>query len=335
MLSVGDTTMDIFFRVSEADVKCKKEKDHCDICFGYGDKIAAQEMRYEMGGNAANFASGVNKLGMRTALWTILGDDQMGSLMQKQLEDIGIDGKYIRKIKGGKNNTSAIVSFKQERTIFSYHAKKNYLWPKPSSAQWMYFTSMSEGFEKCVSDILKYVKEGKVRLVFAPGTYQRKKGLDVLKSVLQASEVYISNKEEAADLFSVPYNEKKRIDFFKHVIARIHDAGSKKVVITDGVRGLYASDGEYLYYLRAFPSDIVERTGAGDGFSAGFVAGLFHGKPINEALAWGVINASSIVTKVGAQNGQLDMAEMEKRMKDNPKFRAVVVTDEEFKTAAK
>ncbi len=88
-------------------------------------------------------------------------------------------------------------------------------------------------------------------------------------------------------------------------------------VITDGLNGATAKDsnGEFVQkgiYDNGQP--VLDRTGAGDAFSSGFMSAILLKKSLKEAVAWGIVNAGSRVRVIGASNGLLDREEMEKRV---------------------
>jgi len=77
-------------------------------------------------------------------------------------------------------------------------------------------------------------------------------------------------------------------------------------VVTDGPRGAYASDGRYLYRAGVFKErKLVDRTGAGDAFGSGFIAGLMQKHDVHHALRLAAANATSVVEQIGAQGGIL------------------------------
>jgi sugar/nucleoside kinase (ribokinase family) len=53
----------------------------------------------------------------------------------------------------------------------------------------------------------------------------------------------------------------------------------------------------------ADPVDVVDTTGAGDCFNAGFLAGWLSGMPIEDSLSLGVICGSGSVTDFGGYRG--------------------------------
>ena len=100
----------------------------------------------------------------------------------------------------------------------------------------------------------------------------------------------------------------------------MHELGPKIVVITDGPKGAYASDGENRFEMPLYPDPAppVDRTGAGDSFASTFVAAIIKGNTIEGALQWAPINSMSVVQKVGAQAGLLKEKELEDFLRKSP-----------------
>jgi sugar/nucleoside kinase (ribokinase family) len=83
-------------------------------------------------------------------------------------------------------------------------------------------------------------------------------------------------------------------------------------VITDGPAGAFASDGSHRFRVPCYPNSAppVDRTGAGDAFTATLLAALAKGHSLATALAWAPINAMSVVQHVGSQAGLLTEREV-------------------------
>ena len=64
MISVGDATLDVFVNLIEASVLCNIQKDVCQLCLSYADKIPVESVQRVIGGNAANNAVGSSRLGL-------------------------------------------------------------------------------------------------------------------------------------------------------------------------------------------------------------------------------------------------------------------------------
>ncbi len=68
------------------------------------------------------------------------------------------------------------------------------------------------------------------------------------------------------------------------------------------------------------PAPPFERTGAGDAFTATFVAGIIKGMPIEAALQWAPINSMSVVQKNRRQAGLLKGTEIEDYLRQAPSW---------------
>ncbi|MEK7076631.1 MAG: PfkB family carbohydrate kinase, partial [Patescibacteria group bacterium] len=82
-------------------------------------------------------------------------------------------------------------------------------------------------------------------------------------------------------------------------------------VMTDGANGSLVSDGRYIYRAGIFEEKVLaDRTGAGDAFAAGFVAGMIQKNDVHYAMRQAAANATSVVEHVGAQAGILKKGDL-------------------------
>ena len=313
IISIGDSTMDMFLGLNTGGSRlCMKDKRNCFLMLSYADKIEADFQEYATGGNASNLAIGSARLGLKTAFYTELGNDQIGDLIIDSLQSEGIDTHYVER-EGKRTNFHVVLNHESERTIIVYHRKRTYKLPKFRRSAWIYYSSMGHGFESIQPALVKHVKKHKIKLGFNPGTIQLKAGYKVLKSVLAVTEILIVNTDEAQRLLGSKHNG---VDF-KSLLKQLLELGPKMAVITDGPAGSYAYDGETFWHMGIFDVPVVERTGAGDSTSTGLIAALVYGKPLNEALRWGVFNSASVIQEIGPQKGLLTKSQMQKFLREH------------------
>lgn len=312
IISVGDATLDTFLKVDDASVLCNVNKNTCWLCLNYADKIPVKELNHSIGGNASNNVVGSAMLGMKAAIYSELGDDETAKKIRNNFSKLKIDTKYVKTQKKTKTNYSVVIKHQSERTILTYHDKRSYKLPKLSSSRYMYLTSMGEGCDKIYKDIIAYTKKYDVKLCFGPGTYQRKAGLKKIKSLLKYVTVWISNKEEAQEMFGYPQTKDiKEKDYLKLLMHKVHIAGPDIVIVTDSRRGSYLFDGEKNYHLGIVEEVMaIYPTGAGDAFSTGFIAALSYGKEPKEALRWATFNSTGVIQEMGPHNGLLNKKRM-------------------------
>lgn len=322
MISIGDATIDCFVKINDAHVQCTVNKESCELCVKYGDKIAVEEIQNMVAGNAANNAIGSSRLGMKTAIYLNAGSDDSGFKIKKKLVEEKVDPNYIKVNEGMDSNYSVVLRFQGERSIFVFHQQWKYELPKMEPTKWVYYTSASASFVNgnFSQDLANYVKETGAKMGFNPGTYHMKADVKKFPEVLAATEVFFVNVEEAKRILGIP--EETPMDIKELMKKTRDDLGLRTVVITDGREGSYSFDGTDYWKLAEFPGDRVEATGAGDAFATAVCAALFHDQSLPEAMVWGSINSASVVHEIGPQAGLLTLEEIKKRRETKPEFQA-------------
>jgi sugar/nucleoside kinase (ribokinase family) len=317
VISIGDATMDMFLKVDTiASRLCKKDTNNCYLMLSYADKIEADSQEFATGGNSANLAIGSSRLGLKSAFYTVIGDDRIGGIIEDAIAEEGVAKDYITHQKKGKTNFHVVLNHEAERTILIYHNPRKYKLPELKPSSWIYYSSMAEGFEIIHPKLVKHVKKHKIKLGFNPGTLQLKAGFKVLKPVLEVTEVLILNVQESERLLGMKHDGKD----IKRLLTALHDAGPRQVVVTDGPNGSYAYDGNDFWKIGIYDVPVIERTGAGDSTSTGIIAAMVYGKPVQEALRWGVFNSASVIQEIGPQKGLLKKTQMHRYLRENPKI---------------
>lgn len=316
LITIGDTVTDAFIRLKEAHINCKIDSTECEICMKFGDKIPYEFVEVcKAVGNSANASVSASRLGLHTSIITNIGYDQDGKEALGTFEKEKVDTKYITSHKNIKTNYHYVLWFESERTILVKHEKYPYKFPKIAEPKWIYLSSLGEETLTYHKEIEKYLLERpKVKLVFQPGTYQMKFGVEALAGIYKRTEIFFCNLEEAGRILNT---EEKDV---KILISKLHALGPKIVVVTDGPKGAYASDGTSVYFHPPYPDPKppYERTGAGDAFSSTFTGAIMLGKNIGEAMSWAGINSMSVVQQIGAQKGLLSKEKLLEFLKNAP-----------------
>ncbi len=304
VITIGDSIFDIFSVIHDAEVRCFLRPKECQLCVDYGDKIPITKMvKVPGGGNAANVAVALRALGLKTTIYTHIGSDIEGEQIKANFKKRQVDTRYIKKETGKISSTSCIITFRKERTVFSYHQKWNYQLPKLSPAKLIYLTSCGSNFEKLYRQTINYAKKNKIKLAFNPGSRQVRSGLAKIKNAIAASYFLVLNREEAAKISRQKTNLKAQLKFFSQI-------GAQNIVITDGRKGAYGYDGKNYIFVNARKVKTAEKSGAGDAFTTGAIAALIAKKSLKEAIIWGVHLSGAVVQKVGAQEGLLSQKEL-------------------------
>lgn len=309
LLSIGDVNLDSFVAPSESESLCNINTKECMIAFSYGDKIPVKSLEFSIGGNAANNAVGAKRLGINASLVLTLGDDSIGRQIIERLESENVDLTYVVQQPATTSNFNVAITYTGERTIFTHHAPRSYEFPvQLPKVPWVYLTSMGESFRPFYNHITEWLmKNPEIKLVFNPGSWQLRGGVEQIGNILKLTHLMFVNKQEAEKLTGF----EKKDTVTKELLFALSGLGPKSVVITDGGNGSFAFDGQKYYHCGVLPVDAYERTGAGDAFGSGFLAALINGNTMPDAMVWGTVNSASVIGYVGAQKGLLTKGDIE------------------------
>jgi len=317
LVAIGETTIDAFIRLKDAHVHCDIDKENCEISMPFGAKIPYESVtEVPAVGNAANASVSAARMGLRSALVANIGKDRNGDLCVDALKKEGVSTEFINVNIDRNTNYHYILWFEDERTILQKHSDFPYKLPDIDAPKWIYLTSLGEKSLSFHQEIAEYLKKHpKVQLAFQPGIFQIKLGHTKLKEIYRTTEIFFCNIEEAKTILNIENH-----DDVKDLLEKIHKLGPKIVILTDGVNGSYAYDGKEFLFMPPYPDQKppYERTGAGDAFSSTIVSAIILGKDLSEALAWGSINAMSVVQEIGAQKGLLSRPKIEEYLKNGP-----------------
>ncbi len=316
-IAIGDTVVDEFINLKEAQVNCDINHENCTISMKWGDKIPYESSVLVSGvGNAANAAVAAARLGLYSGFVSNVGKDRFGEEILAVFAREGVDTKYIAINDGIPTNHHYVLCYEAERTILIRHEAYPYLIPEGlTPPKWFYLSSVGEQLGVFHTEIARWLREHpETKLAFQPGTFQIKMGKEKLAELYAVTEIVACNKEEAERILGLGETD------IKELLEKMCALGPRIALITDGPNGAYASDGTEMFFVPMYPDPKppANRTGAGDAMTATFVAALALGKPLREALLWGPVNSMSVVQYVGAQKGLLTREALEKLLAEAP-----------------
>lgn len=313
IISIGSATRDVFIKPEGS--KSLDTKDFTTgqaLCLGLGSKNKISKLVFASGGGSTNAAATFAKQGLKTACIGAVGEDLNGQDILNELNGIGIDTGYFQK--HGDDHTAystILVSESGERTILSYkgegqHLDVNQIPFDKLQTKWLFLDSLG-GHYDLLEKAVMWAVENNIKLATNPGGGELAHGLEKLKPLLKHFAIVSMNQEEAAGLTGIDYNppdggEEKIFKFMDGIIDGIF-------IMTKGHDGVVVSDGQNIYRAGVPDSPIIERTGAGDAFSAGFIAAYIRSGDIAKAIQLATANASSVVSQFGSKGGILKEGE--------------------------
>jgi len=306
IITVGSATIDIFLRTKSKDVEVEEIHHHKDICMPIGAKILVNDLYTDTGGGGTNCAVAFSRMGLKTGWIGKIGDDLNSKTVLAQMKGEKVD--FLGGKEKGSTGLSVILTgFDKNRTILAYKGMNDTLKfseVKKAKTKWYYMSSMRGQSWKTAIKLAKEAKKKNTPIAFNPSLYTAKEGIRKLRPILDAAKILILNKEEAQALSG------KKEGYLEKLQTLV-----PLVVVTDGNKGAIAYNGITKYKLIMPKQKVIETTGAGDSFAAGFVASVIKGKDIPTAMINGYKQASSVIQHYGAKNKLLKWSELNKKTK--------------------
>lgn len=326
VITIGNATIDAFLGIHDANVHCRINEKDSELCIKYGEKIPVDTCEFQMGGNAANVAVGISRLGLGSSLVAEIGDDEFAKKIIHSLSEEHIDTTFLIQTPHTPSSFAIGINFKEERTLFVKHSTRAHKFAFPDFlSDWMYLTSLGDEWKHVYKETARMSKEKAIKIAFSPGTYQLKDGVEHLLDVLNITEILFVNLEEAE---KIAYGKEQMANGLdrkeiKKLLEALHALGPRIVVITDGENGSYTVDKEgNMYHLGIVSCPVIERTGAGDAYASGFLAANVLGESVQEAMRWGTINATAVIGKIGAEAGLLTKEAMQEKLEEHQALQA-------------
>ncbi|MBM3309135.1 MAG: hypothetical protein FJY77_02685 [Candidatus Altiarchaeales archaeon] len=277
LLVFGDTAIDYFYEVE----KLPKLNEASDVKYG----------RRFYGGMGANTAVVANALGLKVGLMSVIGTDAED--YRAYLENLGIK-IYLKGIFGDttksmffKNNGDEISFFHKGVTekLDELDIEKEFGLNVFKKADAIY---MGRTYLKLQRQVVRYCKD-KMK-IYNPGygVFNFERMPKDFEMIVRNVDILILNKHELEHLESLGFNLRKT-------------KGPSTFIITKGGKGcsIYSKTTEV--DVGAFKTKLVDASGAGDAFNAGFITALLKGHKIYDAVKIGNATASFVVEEWGCQ----------------------------------
>lgn len=304
VVTVGNAVLDVFLKLHEDNERISLDRNSHKLCVPYGEKIVVDQCTFMLGGNATNVAVGLRRLGLRSALMAEIGMDEFSAKILNILRKEEVVTDYIQR--GEKESSMTIgINFQGERTLFVEHKEREHAFRFANlETSWIYLTSLGRRWHHVYQNVSDYLTSySGTKLAFNPGSIQYQEGVESFSYLLPQTTILFVNKEEALRIV-------QKDQSVEELLHSLSELGAKIVVITDGKNGSYVFSNGRIHYQESIPCRVVERTGAGDAYASGMLAGIIYGKSIPESMRWGAKNAAAVIEQIGAQQGLLSLQEI-------------------------
>jgi sugar/nucleoside kinase (ribokinase family) len=240
-----------------------------------------------------------------------VGDDEIGRFFIEDLKKSGIKPLLnISKTPSGIAN--AMISKDGERTFGTYLGASIELSKEDISEDLFngYDIVYVEGYlvqnHDLLEDILKKAKNSGAKVALDLASYNVvEDNLEFLRGMVEKYVDIVFANEEESKAFTGKEPEEALDE-----LASLVDVAVVKI----GSRGSLVKSGGKVTRIGAEKADVVDTTGAGDIFAAGFLYGYVNKLPFSEAGRIGAMLAARVISDFGAKLSQEDWKEMKKNL---------------------
>ena len=306
ILGIGNAIVDVICKVDDNFIKQNNlTKSTMKLFFDESEfKSLLTDLKIEKtvsGGSVANSIVGLSQLGNKVGFIGKVSDDEFGSKYEEGLKKENVEYFYSKKNEKLPTGTCLIlVTPDSERTMCTFLGtagkinendvnsgiiKKSeiiflegYLWDEGEP---------KKAFDKAINNANKIAMSLSDQFCV---DRHKNHFLDLVKNKL---DITFANEQEITSLIEAK-NFHEVIDFSKQI--------NKLIVITRGEKGAVAIQGEEVTQADILKNlKILDLTGAGDLFAAGFLHGIINKMSIKESLIKGTELSSKIIQKIGAR----------------------------------
>ncbi|MDO8497123.1 MAG: PfkB family carbohydrate kinase, partial [bacterium] len=270
-----------------------------------GGKYFVDTLYESVGGGGANVAIGGARNGLKTAVIGKIGNNSFKKLIIDELEEEHVSTSLCDIEENYLNLSSILLTPQGERTVINYQPPHMHIFKSKSAyekilkTKAVYIGNLPDVALHEKIDITRYAKKNHTHTFMNLGVKDCRRPLAQLEDLVNNVDALIVNGHEFADFSKQNY---EKIDFKNSVVEKKISFLNKKIlVVTEGAKGSYAYVNGKIFHEKAVkPHVIVDTTGAGDGYTAGFIAGYLKTEDIKLSMEQGSQYASKILAKIGA-----------------------------------
>jgi sugar/nucleoside kinase (ribokinase family) len=263
-----------------------------------GTEKLASDLNLVLGGSSAITAFNLCRLGSKVAFAGVIGCDMFGRFVEEKLSGAGVDIRLLRRTDTQKTGVTIWCSRQGERAGVTYAGT----------------IAMLDAAD-ITDDVLKSSRHLHIGAYFlqtqlhggAPKLFARAKALGLTTSLdcnYDPAERWQSNLRavlEYTDLFFPNEDEARAITHAPDAAAAARELATlaQVVIVKRGALGALIATRDREFEVPAVPADVVDTTGAGDSFNAGFLSRFLRGEQLKACAEAGALAAARSVGKVG------------------------------------
>lgn len=307
VIGIGNALVDILTRIDNDNIlkelnlpKGSMQLVDASTSAHVGEVLEKFENSMAPGGSAANTIHGLAKCGIASGFIFCTGDDKTGEFFESAMKEVGVRPVVFHS-PTPSGTARAIISPDGERTFATHLGAaldlSAELLEKEHFEGWDY--CYIEGYlianQPLVKKTIELSKQVGCKVAIDLASYNVvEENRDFLLEILPQIDIVFANEEEAKSLTNTSPEESLEFIGERCEIA----------VVKVGKRGSLIKRGSEKIQIGCNKVNVIDTTGAGDMYAAGFMAGLINGLNLEECGKLGNCLAENIIQVVGAKMGE-------------------------------
>ena len=285
-----------------------------------GKEVIANEMTLTLGSSSAIFASNISSLGAKTAFLGKIGKDKFGDIVLESLQKNKVDTSLVKIDPQLGTGATVVLTVEEDRANVTYPGAMNNLTINDiddeslNKARHVHFSSyfLQPGMWGSLGILFKRAKQLGLTTSFDM-QWDPNETWDLdMADVLPYVDVFLPNEEEIKFLTGQQSVE-EAIQFIKSYTSIL--------VVKRGNKGSMVYYQDQLTDLPPFlNTQVVDATGAGDSFNAGFIYQFVNGHSIADCQRFGNLTGAVSTTQAGGTAAFQDYEQFKKVAKERFMF---------------
>ncbi len=278
-----------------------------------GKEVEAKALSMEPGG-ACNTALALHQLGVKTAFAAEFGNDDYSQFVLNRFRNEGFPFDLFKISDHPVRKITVSLSFPHDRAFVAYYDPSEQIETAlralgRSTARLVVIPTLFYGPALTLGDTLASLKHMEL---FMDGNSMDTSTINkpAIRDALRRVRFYSPNHDEAVRITGQSNMQ---------TAAKLLGEHCQTVIIKDGANGCWCCDEGKIYYEPGCKVNVVDTTGAGDCFNAGFIKAWLDGKDIRSCLKFANISGALSTQMAGANSYRLRSEEIESKLNSEGK----------------
>lgn len=269
-----------------------------------GKEILCEGYRECPGGSTGNCACAAASLGLKSAMFSRLGKDRFGEILLKSLKKYDMDLRFLDISDQYQTGVTVSLSSDRDRAMITYFGDTIDAFDaeaiplRQANAKHLHAGSffIQPRVRKGLAGVFQKAREMGMTTSLDAGWDENGRWHESLDEILPVTDYFFPNESEAEAITGESDPQRAAV--------RLSALGCNAIVKCGGKGSVYCARGsEHADVYPAYPTRVVETTGAGDSFNAGFLYGALNGWTVRDCMQLGnAVGALSVQRPGGSED---------------------------------